>query len=275
MSDPVSSIVGGISQRNQAKSAGRAASAASTVKQETIDKAVGLQDSQYKTNQGYLNPYVEQGLQGQNQLSYLLGLGKQDASQYGDVNKSIGDFGTLGKSFSESDFKVDPGYNFVVAEGQKALDRASSAKRSYFGGAAQKGLIKFNQNMADTQYQNAYNRYNTDKTNLYNRYNGAANTGYTAGVASAELGKQYANSVGNLYTDKGAVQAQGIQDANLAKQAQANANNYLTSTGINTAVGALTGGMNGGGFSGAIQGAYGANSDPTSFYKTLLSGVNK
>jgi hypothetical protein len=64
--------------------------------------------------------------------------------------------------FSADKFQVDPGYAFRLSEGMKALDRTAAARGGLLSGATFKGAQRYNQDLASQEYQNAYNRYNTD-----------------------------------------------------------------------------------------------------------------
>jgi hypothetical protein len=64
--------------------------------------------------------------------------------------------------FSADKFQVDPGYAFRLSEGMKALDRTAAARGGLLSGATLKGAQQYNQGLASQEYQNAYNRYNTD-----------------------------------------------------------------------------------------------------------------
>lgn len=180
-----------------------------------------------------LNPFLTNGTGANNQLSYLLGTGGSDTS-----NGADGAAGSLAKPFTMSDFQQDPGYQFALSEGQKALARTQGAKGQYFSGAALKGLTDYNQGMANQQYSNAYDRYNTNQNNLYSRLAGLSNSGQgaantisandmTAGNQLAGYGYNTANSIANLGAGatnqigantigQGAARAQGIADNNQA-----------------------------------------------------------
>jgi hypothetical protein len=64
--------------------------------------------------------------------------------------------------FSADKFQADPGYAFRLSEGMKALDRTAAARGGLLSGATLKGAQRYNQDLASQEYQNAYNRYNTD-----------------------------------------------------------------------------------------------------------------
>lgn len=142
------------------------------------------------TSLGYLNPFLTNGTAANNQLSYNLGIGGSDQS-----GGTVGGQGSLSKPFTMADYQADPGYAFRLAEGQKALARTQGAAGKYYSGAALKGLTDYNQNSASQEYQNAYDRYNTNQNNLYNRLAGVSNSGQSAGTSMAGINQNAANAL--------------------------------------------------------------------------------
>lgn len=112
------------------------------------------------------------------------------------------------KKFTLADFEADPGYNFRLSEGIKALDRSASSRGGLFSGAQGKDLVRYGQNVGSAEYagayeryqneyQNAFNRYQTNQSNQYNRLASMAGLGQTANNALQTAGSNYANSAGN------------------------------------------------------------------------------
>lgn len=139
------------------------------------------------------------------------------------------------KPFSMEDFKADPGYQFTLDEGNKALDRAQSARGGFYSGAALKEASRYNTGMASNEYGNAYNRYNNDfgmaynqkkadSDSLYNRLYGLSNSGQ--GIATQSVGNNAnnANQIGSIYGQVGNV------NANAAIASGNNISNILAST---------------------------------------------
>lgn len=89
----------------------------------------------------------------------------------------------------EEIMKMDPGYQFRLAEGEKALDRRVGAMGLRNSGAALKGAIRYGQDYATNAFDS-----------IYNRLAGAAGTGQTATTNTAGLNAQSAGTVGNLMT---------------------------------------------------------------------------
>jgi hypothetical protein len=82
------------------------------------------------------------------------------------------DFGSLTHRFSPTDFanNMDPGLEFRLAEGQKALDHSAAAKGGAMGGRAIKAALRYGQDYGSNEYSKAYDRFNLDNTNEFNRY---------------------------------------------------------------------------------------------------------
>jgi hypothetical protein len=113
----------------------------------------------------------------------------------GTQTQHSGAFGSLMKDFSAEDFQADPGYEFRLAEGQKALDRSAAASGKLFSGGTLKANTRYNQDFASNEYGNAFNRFNTNKLNRYNMLSNQAGQGQLAATNTAQMGQQTANSV--------------------------------------------------------------------------------
>lgn len=102
------------------------------------------------------------------------------------------------KNFSTQDFKKDPGYQFRLDEGSKAIDRAAGARGSRYSGATLKALQRFSQDYASGEYGKAYDRHNTNRTMNYN---------FLAGPAQLGVGAQ--GQVGSYIGNAGDARAAG------------------------------------------------------------------
>ena len=86
---------------------------------------------------------------------------------------------------------LDPGYAFRQAEGEKAIDRAASARGRYYAPATMQALDRYNQNYATNEFSNVYNR----NANLA----GLGQVGTTAGVAAgANMAKTQSELLGSM-----------------------------------------------------------------------------
>jgi hypothetical protein len=89
-----------------------------------------------------------------------------------------------------NNWQQDPGYQFRMNEGMKAINNASAARGMSNSGATMKALANYGQNQASNEYNNVYNRNYTNLSNL-------ANMGFNASSNRSGYGQNYANSVGN------------------------------------------------------------------------------
>lgn len=125
------------------------------------------------------------------------------AEQSAQAGQSTGQFqgatginsGDLLRSFSAADFQADPGYQFRMDEGMKALQRSQAAKGGLLSGGAMKGIERWGQGLASEEYQNAYNRFGTNQANQFNRLASIAGIGQTANNALGQAGSNYANAL--------------------------------------------------------------------------------
>ena len=120
-----------------------------------------------------------------------------------------GQFGSMSTPFSGTNWQVDPGYQFRLNEGQKALERSAAARGGLMSGGTLKAIQGYGQEMGSQEYGNAYNRYNNDQTNLFNRYASLAGMGQTATNQVGSYGANMANQMGQNYGDIGNAQSAG------------------------------------------------------------------
>jgi len=196
----VGGLLGSRGSRKAAKRAAKAQRAA-------INEAINEQNRSFEDIRGYESPYVTGGAASQNRLMELLGLGGDTASA---------DYGKYGQDFSMSDFEQDPGYAFRMSEGLKALDRQAAARGGLISGAALKASQRYGQDMASQEYQNAYNRYRTNRADQLNSLINMRDTGVGAVNRLGNQRSNVATNISNLRVGKGDVKAAGIigqQDA--------------------------------------------------------------
>lgn len=93
--------------------------------------------------------------------------------------------------FTMQDFQADPGYNFRLSEGTKAIDRAAGARGSRYSGATLKGMQRFAQGLASDEFQRAYDRDSNNRTMQYNFLAGPVNAGMGA---SGTIGQYMGNA---------------------------------------------------------------------------------
>jgi len=198
--------VGGLQSASAAKKASNAQIAAA-------QQAGDLQKEMYYKNLELQKPFREAGLSAQNKLLDYMGL-------------TPGAGGKYTKDFSMQDFQQDPGYAFRIAEGMKALDRTAASRGGLLSGATLRGATRYGQDMASQEYQNAFNRYQTNRANQLNPLQSLMGSGQTAANQVGAAGQNYANQAGDAYMGAGNARASGyVGSANAWSNALGNVAN--------------------------------------------------
>lgn len=210
LSSKMSSKAAKSAAETQAEAAGQATEAQT----EDIDKAIAFQREMLEIQREDFAPFREIGLESLETLQPLVEPG-----------------GDLVRGFTMDDFQADPGYQFRLEEGTKALDRSAASRGKLFSGAQLRDLARFNQNLASEEYGQAFNRFGIEQGNKFNRLGAMANIGERATMTLADLGSRTAGNVGNLQTQRGRARATGYINAGNAQAAgtvgQANAYNQM------------------------------------------------
>lgn len=269
----------------------RAAGQAANTQADAADRAAELQNQQYLKGIELQEPFRQAGLQGQNRLMTLLGLG--GTAQYDDTayNKALADYnanlsaidpskfmtgggggyvtspssgdsggsvefvGGTGGTFDQAAFDAaragiiapnrenfrlaggdvkdpmfgkyataeytpamfeqgkDPGYQFRLSEGMKALDRSAAARGGLLSGGTLKGIQRYGQDMASQEFTNAFNRYQLERTNTLNPYQSMAGQGQSTANTLSNMGQNYANQAGEAYQGAANARASGYVGA--------------------------------------------------------------
>ena len=149
-------------------------------------------------------------------------------SAYANQGDVPDNFGALMENFSLDKFQADPGYQFRLDEGKKALERSASARGQYYDPSTVKALTDYNSNMADQTFGDAYNRYNNDQNSIFNRLAAVSGIGQTANGQLVQQGQNYANQAGNIYGQMG----NAITAANTANASQPSMFDSLLGAGV-------------------------------------------
>ena len=225
------SIVGGLMGSDASQSAADTQAAAA-------NRSADLQYKMFQENQAAQKPFLEAGYAGENKLLDLLGLSSNTGAQ---------GYGSLSKNFGMSDFQADPGYAFRMSEGLKALDRTAASRGGMLSGAALKGAERYGQDLGSQEYQNAYNRYQTNRSNLLNPLQSLAGQGQTTANTLGSAGQNYATNAGNAYMNAGNAAASGyVGSANAWSNALGNAANTYNQNQLMGQIFGNNGGVTGG-----------------------------
>jgi len=251
----VGAIGGGLIASGGAKSAAR------TQEQASRD-AQAAQERMFQKQIELQEPFRQGGMTAQNRLLTLLGLNpnagqpavsgggvQQYQTPYGminvpamaggaggapagglTVNPDDPDFGRYARDFGMQDFQQDPGYEFRLTEGQKAIERSAAARGGLQSGSALKAAARFGQDMGSQEYANAFSRYQTNRTNQLNPLIGLMNTGIGAANNLTNTAGAQGQSQANAINDRGAYMASGqVGSANAWGNAFGNVANSLGS----------------------------------------------
>ena len=118
----------------------------------------------------------------------------------------------------------DPGWQFRMREGLRAIERSAAARGTLLTGGTLKGLTRFAQDYASNEYdkvygrqmgeyENAYKIFSNNQANQYNRLSGVAGMGQNAAAQTGTLGAQFAGAGAGALTAAGEARAAGQQGA--------------------------------------------------------------
>ena len=190
-----------------------AATQAAQIQANSANQALDFEKQQYADEQKLLQPYQAAGTQA------LTGLEGMPAFQA-----------------PGADFTQDPGYQFRVAEGMKAIQNSAAAKGNVLSGGTAKALDQYAGGEASQEYGNAYNRnlttYQTNRNNLLQLAGFGQNATNTGVSAAANTGQ----AVSNTLQQQGADIAGGVQNAGAARASGYASTGNILSNGINSNV---------------------------------------
>lgn len=192
-----------------------AAQKAATTQAEAQSQANQLMYGMYKEQQARQEPWYQAGQAALNKLIPM--------SDY--------------KPFTYDAMTADPGYAFRLSEGQKALERSAAARGGLLSGATGKNLLRYGQEMGSQEYQNAFNRYQTERNAALGPLQTLAGYGQnSANTMTSAAGTYGSNAAGGI-TDVARAQASGTTgSANALTTALNNYMNYSANQDIASAI---------------------------------------
>jgi hypothetical protein len=191
------SAIGGLSQ---AYAGSRAAGA----QVDAADRAAALQERIYNSMAARNQGAETLGNLARNRYGELVGLGP---------NTNAMGYGSAVQPFDMSKFEADPGYNFRLSEGLKALDRQAAARGGLMSGAALKAAGRYGQDAASQEYGNAYNRYRQNRADQLGPLSDLMVGGTNATNATNTAMGNYGTNVGNLMGQAGQATGAGYLGA--------------------------------------------------------------
>ena len=195
-----SAVLGAASSNRAARTQSRAAQSAADAQLQASREANALQQRIYEENVARQQPFLDTGTEFFNRLAALQRGGPDAAQNF---------------------LQMDPGYQFRLSEGMKALERSAAARGGLMSGATGKALQRFGQDLGSQEYGAAYNRLA-----------GLADVGPRAAGVMSGLGQNFAGQYGQNLMAGGQAAAQGLMGAGAAR-----ASGYMG--GANALTGAL------------------------------------
>ena len=207
----------------------------------SAEAALDLEWEQYQQQREDIAPWREAGVRGLREFETMARQGPPQVAPW-TAPQGLDPRAFAFQAPTAADMQQDPGYQFRLAEGQKALERSAAARGNLLSGGFARGLTRYGQDVASQEYSNVYQRKMGENTMRYGRaltqneaayqraleqykmrYNVGqeawrntmspwqtmAGFGQTAATNMAQMGGQYANRAGDLLTGQGAALAAG------------------------------------------------------------------
>ena len=108
---------------------------------------------------------------------------------------------------------MSPAYQFQSQQGAQGTLNQAAPSQGAESGAALSALQSYNQQFANTSFNNAFEQYQTQQNNIFGRLSQLATLGSNAGSNQATGASSFGNSVGNTFAGIGAAQAGGTVGA--------------------------------------------------------------
>jgi len=178
----------------------KAAKDAASMQAGGIDRATAAQQAQYEQTREDYAPYRELGYTALKDIEALKPL--------------------LTAQFGPDQFAqyLDPSMDFRRRIGEQTTARALNVGGGFLSGNTLRGLTDYGQNLASTEYSNAFNRFQTDRGNIYNTLSNIAGMGMGATNQGAAIGQAAAQNIGTLAVGGAQAQAAGTIGAAQAYQ---------------------------------------------------------
>ncbi len=180
--------------------AAAAAEEAARAQETAVDRATASTERMFQSALDTQRPWLDAGSRGLNQLEAGIGSGAFETQQ---------------TPFQELqfDFEADPGYQFRMNEGTRAIEASRAAKGGLFSGRTGIELQNYGQELASQEYGAAYNRFadqrdyrrqnyqddfNRDRAVKTDKYNRLASLSGVGQLTSGNVAGQQIAQGGNL-----------------------------------------------------------------------------
>jgi hypothetical protein len=169
----------------------RAARKAADTQAAAADRAMAQELAMYEQSREDLGPYRELGYTAlgdiESRIPYF-------TSQFGD--EQLAQY-------------LDPSMAFRQRLGTQATERLANVGGGALSGNTLRALNEFGQNLASTEYGNAFNRFQTERGNIYNTLANIAGMGQQSVNTGVQAGQNLAAQQTGLLTGQAAAQAAG------------------------------------------------------------------
>lgn len=195
MPDPVTGTIAAVATVGSSLIGANAAKSAANTQASAADRAAANELAMYERSREDLAPYREMG--------------------YGaikDIEKMKPFFTS---QFGPDQFAqyLDPSMAFRQRLGTQATERLANIGGGALSGNTLRALNEFGQNLASTEYGNAFNRFQTERGNIYNTLANIAGMGQNAVNTGVGAGQNFAAQQTGLITGQAAAQAAGTVGA--------------------------------------------------------------
>lgn len=178
---------------------------------DAANRSTDIQNSQWQQTQQNMKPYLDLGNAAINPLQQALGYNSDWSANSGNPLQQQFTAPTVEQA------QATPGYQFTRDQGLKSVQNSAAARGLGTSGAALKGASSYATGLADSTYNDVYNRaLQTYQTN----YNSAANnanrlqtlvgSGQNAAGSMGALGTQTAGNIGNTLMSGANASAAGM-----------------------------------------------------------------
>jgi hypothetical protein len=172
----------------------------------TVDNMLGTNIFGPNSTDKAINAQTDAASQANATQRYIFDTQREDAKPWREAGlRALG--GLEDPNFGKN-IDMDPGYQFRLDEGMKAINAGAAARGLANSGATLKALTKYGQDYASNEYNNAYNR-------TYGRLSQLAGFGQSANNNMAAAAQNYGNQVSQTQMGLGnAIGAANIAQAN-------------------------------------------------------------
>ena len=195
-------VIGGVAILGGAAMASSAARSAANTQANAANAGIAANERALAQQAELSAPYREAGATAVNQLSAMTQPGGAATQDF---------------TYAPFDYQADPGYQFRLEQGLRAMNQTAAARGGLMSGNALKAGQQYGQDMGSQEYQSAFNRYQTNYGTAQNTFQLNRNnmlsplqflTGQGQAAAAGQASSIGANAASNNALSTGAANAQ-------------------------------------------------------------------